>query len=345
MSAPGAEVAVDEAAAVTETAVATRSMQAIGTTAVGRRHRRGRWPTRPWPCWPTSSGASTRPAAGSAPTPSSGRSRRTAAERPVAVSPLLFEVLEVACRVASETAGIVDPTIGSALIELGYDRDFDERRRRRPAGRLRSPTGPRLVADRARPRARTVAIPIGVHVDLGATAKAFAADRAAGPSGRVARLSACWSTWAATSPWPAPAPGTDGPSASPPSAATPLASVDQVVTIVDGGLATSGTTARTWLRNGRPVHHIVDPWTGAGRARRSGRWCRWRHRPAWRPTPGAPPRWSGARTPSATSSLWGCRPAWSTPTATSCSCGGWPPDTDAGRRRRVPSRPRVGVVH
>ncbi len=31
---------------------------------------------------------------------------------------------------------------------------------------------------------------------------------------------------------------------------------------MDGGLATSGTTARTWLRNGRRVHHIVDPWTG-----------------------------------------------------------------------------------
>jgi thiamine biosynthesis lipoprotein len=38
--------------------------------------------------------------------------------------------------------------------------------------------------------------------------------------------------------------------------------VDQVVTLVSGGLATSGTTARSWVRNGRTVHHIVDPWTG-----------------------------------------------------------------------------------
>ena len=29
-----------------------------------------------------------------------------------------------------------------------------------------------------------------------------------------------------------------------------------------GGLATSGTTSRSWTRGGRRVHHIVDPWTG-----------------------------------------------------------------------------------
>ena len=46
--------------------------------------------------------------------------------KPVPVSPLLFDAIEVACVVAVKTAGIVDPTIGSALIELGYDRDFDE---------------------------------------------------------------------------------------------------------------------------------------------------------------------------------------------------------------------------
>lgn len=44
---------------------------------------------------------------------------------PVPISRLLFDALEVACEVAVKTAGIVDPTIGSALIELGYDRDFD----------------------------------------------------------------------------------------------------------------------------------------------------------------------------------------------------------------------------
>ena len=33
--------------------------------------------------------------------------------------------------------------------------------------------------------------------------------------------------------------------------------------ITSGGLATSSTTVRTWSAGGRPVHHIVDPATGA----------------------------------------------------------------------------------
>ena len=54
------------------------------------------------------------------------RLERTGGGRPVVVSPLLFELFEVTMAVAVKTAGIVDPTVGSALIELGYDRDFDE---------------------------------------------------------------------------------------------------------------------------------------------------------------------------------------------------------------------------
>src|SRR5580698_1093672 len=37
---------------------------------------------------------------------------RSSRGRPVPVSPLLFEVLEVACAVAVKTAGTVDPTVG-----------------------------------------------------------------------------------------------------------------------------------------------------------------------------------------------------------------------------------------
>ena len=44
--------------------------------------------------------------------------------------------------------------------------------------------------------------------------------------------------------------------------ATPVDAVDEAVTLFHGGLATSGTTGRTWVRNGRTIHHIVDPWTG-----------------------------------------------------------------------------------
>lgn len=189
------------------------------------------------------------------------RLERVSLGRPIPVSRLLFEVLEVACVVAVQTAGVVDPTIGSALVELGYDRDFA----RLPIGGLASAGRPvpapgwwRILLD---PSARTVSLPSGIRVDVGATAKALAADRGAQ---RIATSLGCgalvnlggdvavagdppeggWSVGIA------------------PDCRTPADHADQVVAITAGGLATSGTTARTWLRDGRRVHHIVDPWTG-----------------------------------------------------------------------------------
>jgi thiamine biosynthesis lipoprotein len=46
------------------------------------------------------------------------------------------------------------------------------------------------------------------------------------------------------------------------SSSAPADSVDQVVAITSGGLASSSTTVRAWQRDGRIVHHIVDPATG-----------------------------------------------------------------------------------
>src|SRR6266568_8477141 len=43
---------------------------------------------------------------------------------PVEVSPLLLEAIAAALRAAQLTDGDVDPTVGQALIALGYDRDF-----------------------------------------------------------------------------------------------------------------------------------------------------------------------------------------------------------------------------
>ena len=115
-----------------------------------------------------------------------------------AVSRLLFEALEVACVVAVQTAGTVDPTVGSALVELGYDRDFD-RDRIGPIGRPRypAPSGPGLVADRLGSRcphrgrsARGPRRPRGHGQGPG--------RRPVGPADRpVLRGCGVWSTWAA----------------------------------------------------------------------------------------------------------------------------------------------------
>jgi thiamine biosynthesis lipoprotein len=196
------------------------------------------------------------------------RIERLGQGRPMPASPLLFAALEAATAVAARTAGIVDPTIGSALIELGYDRDFATITSDTGDGSVdgAAPVGEpqpapgwwqvRLYAD-----TRTVVIPAGVHVDLGSTGKAFAADRSAR---RIAEALGCGVLVnlggdVAVS-GPAPVEGWGVGIA--PSCATAPGDADTVVALRSGGLATSGTTARTWSRNGRHVHHIVDPWTG-----------------------------------------------------------------------------------
>jgi thiamine biosynthesis lipoprotein len=180
---------------------------------------------------------------------------------PVFVSPLLYEALNVACRVARRTGGAVDPTVGNAVVALGYDRDLDEvRARRTPAPRVLGPVAGygHVHLD---PDARTARIPRGVLLDLGATAKALAADRAAariaseidGPTlvslgGDVAVagpfLPGGWAVGIAHE------------------SSTPPAAVDQVVAIRRGGLASSAPGARRWMAGGRSIHHIVDPRTG-----------------------------------------------------------------------------------
>ena len=50
------------------------------------------------------------------------------------VSPLLIAALRIALRAAERTGGLVDPTVGRAMDDLGYDRDF----------RLVGGAGPRL---------------------------------------------------------------------------------------------------------------------------------------------------------------------------------------------------------
>ncbi len=76
------------------------------------------------------------------------------AGRTVAVSALLFEALSVACDVAERTGGAVDPTIGNAIVALGYDADLDEVQctPARPAAGARTRGGlPARAAQSARP--------------------------------------------------------------------------------------------------------------------------------------------------------------------------------------------------
>jgi thiamine biosynthesis lipoprotein len=192
----------------------------------------------------------------------------------------------VALRAAELTGGDVDPTLGAALSALGYDRDFDQLRSVAagpatpgpaapvPAARGPGTPGPattRPVTVRSVPGWReirltgtTLALPEGVQLDLGATAKAWAADRAAG---RIARQSGCGvlvslgGDIAVAGPvppggWRVRVQDVTGEPGDPPGGG-PYA----LVAIRDGGLATSSTAARRWRRGGDVLHHILDPRT------------------------------------------------------------------------------------
>ena len=198
------------------------------------------------------------------------------AGRAVRVSPLLAEALALALRAARLTDGDVDPTVGSALTLAGYDRDW---RLLEPptAGSIpedrsvrEHPCAPTVVArtvcgwrsltfDAA---AHTLRIPAGFTLDLGATAKAWAADRAAQAAARAAGCGTLIGIGGdiATS-GPAPARGwavrvTDD-------HRSDHRAPGQTVTIRSGGLATSSTAVRRWHHRGRTMHHIIDPATGA----------------------------------------------------------------------------------
>jgi thiamine biosynthesis lipoprotein len=177
------------------------------------------------------------------------------------VSPLLFEALTSACTVAARTAGIVDPTIGSAVVAHGYDRDLadlDGATLPPAADPGPAPGWWRLGLD---PTEGTAAVPEGVHVDLGSTGKAFGADCSAR---RIAEALECGVLvnlgGDVAVAGPAPDEGWGVGIAS--HCTTAPERADEIVALWGGGLATSGTTARTWIRDGRRMHHIVDPWTG-----------------------------------------------------------------------------------
>jgi thiamine biosynthesis lipoprotein len=180
------------------------------------------------------------------------------------VSPLLGEAIAVALRSARLTGGDVDPTVADAMSALGYDRDFALLPDVGPPLRLTVHAVPGWRQVGFDERSRRLTLPPGVHLDLGATAKAWAADRSAARLGGALGcgvLVGLGGDIAVSGPPPEGGwrirvqDATGRPEDPPPGPAA-------VVAIQEGGLATSSTTARRWRRGGDVLHHILDPRTG-----------------------------------------------------------------------------------
>lgn len=202
--------------------------------------------------------------------------------RTVEVAPLLIEALQVALRAAQVTDGAVDPTLGEALVLAGYDRDWallaPPRDDLPPAGEHQLGAASVGHPDRAPhiraevrsgwrtveldPDHNTIRVPSPIGLDLGATAKAWAADRAARAVEQAAGIGVLVALGGdiATA-GPAPSAGwrvrvTDDHRSDP-------SAPGQTVSIAGGGLATSSTAVRRWSHEGHTMHHIIDPRTQA----------------------------------------------------------------------------------
>jgi thiamine biosynthesis lipoprotein len=177
------------------------------------------------------------------------------------VSELLVELVATSLRVARATDGAVDPTVGSAMRTLGYDDDF---------ARVAGGAGPIRLRPRAIPGWRRVELdstacelrlPAGVELDLGATAKAFAADRAARAAAGAAGCGVLVSLGGDLA-ISGPAPEGGWPVLVADDHEAPPDAPGQTVFLTAGALATSSTTVRRWRRGDRVLHHILDPTTG-----------------------------------------------------------------------------------
>jgi thiamine biosynthesis lipoprotein len=177
----------------------------------------------------------------------------------VRVSAEFAALLARALGYARVTEGVFDPLVLQELETLGYDRSFEEVPSRVHAGLAVASRPVHWALVDVDPVLGVVSRPIGARIDLGGVAKGAAADAAMaklasflgalvdlGGDVRVHGKPDDADGWVVA---------VDNP------IDPPLASLDYVE-LRDGAIATSSVSKRQWTRNGRTMHHIIDPRTG-----------------------------------------------------------------------------------
>jgi thiamine biosynthesis lipoprotein len=173
----------------------------------------------------------------------------------VTVSPLLAELVGTALEAARLTDGLVTPTLGGVLRDLGYDRSWPAMRARSRPARFLVQRAPRW--DDVHLDGTALTVPPGVSLDLGSTAKAWTADHAARSVADRLGVGVLVGL------------GGDLASAGPgPTGGWRVLVRDHhedpsvVVTLPPGSaVATSSTRSRRWRSGGRELHHVIDPTT------------------------------------------------------------------------------------
>ncbi len=164
--------------------------------------------------------------------------------RALEAGPELREVVALALDARERTNGRFDPTVHDAVVSAGYDRSFEQVAGNGTAAIVGSPCGGSVRIAGSR-----IELGANVRLDLGGIGKGYAAARAAellaaaGPAlvnagGDVAIVGGTWPVGVQT------------------------AAGELTLELSSGALATSGRDRRRWRRNGRELHHLIDPATG-----------------------------------------------------------------------------------
>lgn len=172
----------------------------------------------------------------------------------VVVSSLLFTAVSEAIRAAQRTDGAVDPTVGRALVAHRINPPLHD-------VPIRIEPAPGYVGVTLDAENRTIMVPRGVQLDLGATAKALAADMAAQEAAEAAGCGVLVGLC-----------GDIAVAGEPPDGGWQIRVTDdhrdgdapgQTVAIEVGGLATSSVTVRRAGTEPNAAHHLIDPRTGS----------------------------------------------------------------------------------
>ena len=175
-------------------------------------------------------------------------------------SPELFEVVQEGLRMAIETDGLFNPAILPALQNLGYNRSMEDLAKAGPqAGAIppiqQTPDFSFIQLDSAR---SSIFLPPGMQIDLGGIAKGWIAEKAARLLAQTCPACAVnaggdmylvghpggHDTWEI---------GLENP--------MNPAQDYAVLQTSPGAIATSTTTKRKWIRDGKSHHHLIDPRT------------------------------------------------------------------------------------
>jgi thiamine biosynthesis lipoprotein len=182
--------------------------------------------------------------------------------RHIRVSPLMAQAVAAGLRGARLTGGAVDPTVGSAIRLAGYDRDFAAVPPDGSPIHLTVQRVPGWQAVQFDEAARTVCVPRGVEIDLGATAKALASDLAAAAALQAVGSGGVLVSLGGDIAMAGDAPAEGWAVQTSEDSGAPIDEDEETISIESGGIATSSTTVRHWTRGGAVLHHIIDPATG-----------------------------------------------------------------------------------